>query len=344
MIGPDKNKIYPNEHIKSVVYISNLPKRPNVEIGDYTYYSTVSESPENFYDHILHHYEFLGDQLVIGKFCAIAEGITFLMNGANHKMDGITTYPFNIFANGWEKVTPEIEDLPIKGDTVIGNDVWIGQNVTIMPGVTIGNGAIIAANSTVVKDVEAYAIYGGNPATLIRKRFSEEKIDFLEDLQWWDWDEEKIFHHLEKLTSDTGLAELMNKELDEGPFYHGTKAHLVPGALLEPGYQSNFGKGNKANFVYLTGTMDAAAWGAELAIGEGKGKIYQVEPLGKIENDPNLTDQKFPGNPTRSYRTSEPIRVVKELEDWEGHSQEEIQKMKDNLEKLKQAGIEAIND
>src|SRR5690625_2821920 len=344
MIGPDKNKLYPNENLKTVCYISNLPKRPNIEIGDYTYYSTVNESPENFYNHIEHHYEFLGDKLIIGKFCAIAEGITFIMNGANHKMDGMTTYPFNIFGNGWEKVTPEVEELPIKGDTVIGHDVWIGQNVTIMPGVTIGNGAIIATDSTVVKDVEPYSIYGGNPAKFIKKRFSEEKIEFLEDLQWWKWEEEKIFNSLEKLTSDTGLAELMNKDLDEGPFYHGTKANLKPGDLLEPGYNSNFGKGEKANFVYLTATMDAATWGAELALGEGQGKIYRVEPQGKIENDPNLTDKKFPGNPTRSYRTREPIRVVEEVLDWEGHSEEELKHMKENLEKLRQAGIEAINE
>jgi virginiamycin A acetyltransferase len=344
MIGPDKNKLYPNENLKTVCYISNLPKRPNIEIGDYTYYSTVNESPENFYNHIEHHYEFLGDKLIIGKFCAIAEGITFIMNGANHKMDGMTTYPFNIFGNGWEKVTPEVEELPIKGDTVIGHDVWIGQNVTIMPGVTIGNGAIIATDSTVVKDVEPYSIYGGNPAKFIKKRFSEEKIEFLEDLQWWKWEEEKIFNSLEKLTSDTGLAELMNKDLDEGPFYHGTKANLKPGDLLEPGYTSNFGKGSKANFVYLTATMDAATWGAELALGEGQGKIYRVEPLGKIENDPNLTDKRFPGNPTRSYRTREPIRVVEEILDWEGHSEEELNHMKENLEKLRQAGIEAINE
>ena len=95
MIGPDKKKLYPNENIKTVCYLSNLPKRPNVEIGDYTYYSDHKNSPEKFYDNIEHHYEFLGDKLIIGKFCAIAEGVKFIMNGANHRMDGITTYPFN---------------------------------------------------------------------------------------------------------------------------------------------------------------------------------------------------------------------------------------------------------
>ena len=141
--------------------------------------------------------------LIIGKFCAIAEGVKFIMNGANHRMDGITTYPFNILGGGWEKVTPTIKQLPFKGDTVIGNDVWIGQNVTIMPGVKVGDGAIIAANSTVVKNIEPYTIYGGNPAKFIKKRFSDEKVEFLLNLQWWNWDEEKIFNNLEMLTSET---------------------------------------------------------------------------------------------------------------------------------------------
>lgn len=210
MIGPNKHKLYPNENIKTVCYISNLPKRVNVEIGEYTYYSDNNKSPDKFYENIEHHYEFLGDKLIIGKFCALAEGVKFIMNGANHRMDGITTYPFNIFGGGWEKVTPTVEQLPFKGDTVIGNDVWIGQQVTIMPGVKIGDGAIIAANSTVVKDVEAYSIYGGNPAQLIKKRFSAAQIESLRKLKRWDWDEEKIFNNLEKLVSEDGLKELLS--------------------------------------------------------------------------------------------------------------------------------------
>lgn len=208
MKGPDKDKLYPNRLIKSVCYIKNLPKRANVEIGDYTYYSDNTRSPDNFYENIEHHYDFLGDKLIIGKFCAIAEGVKFIMNGANHRMNSVTTYPFNIFASGWEKVTPTVEELPFKGDTVIGNDVWLGQHVTIMPGITIGDGAIIAANSTVVKDIEPYSIYGGSPANFIKKRFSDETIESLLKLQWWDWDEDKIFNHLEMLTSSAGLNEI----------------------------------------------------------------------------------------------------------------------------------------
>jgi virginiamycin A acetyltransferase len=208
MMGPDKNKLYPTERIKTVCYIKNLPSRPNVEIGDYTYYSDNKNSPEKFYDHIEHHYDFMGDKLIIGKFCAIAEGITFIMNGANHQMNGFTTYPFGIFGEGWEKVIPAIDQLPYKGDTVVGNDVWIGQYATIMPGVKIGDGAIIAAHAVVTKSVEPYSIVGGNPAKIIKKRFPDEMIKLLLELQWWNWEEKKIFENLEILTSSSDFESL----------------------------------------------------------------------------------------------------------------------------------------
>jgi hypothetical protein len=126
--------------------------------------------------------------------------------------------------------------------------------------------------------------------------------------------------------------------------YHGTRADLKPGDLIEPGYNSNYGKRRQAGYVYLTGTLDAAAWGAELALGEGPGRIYSVEPTGPIEDDPNLTDKKFPGNPTKSYRSRAPLRVTGELTDWQGHSPEALRAMKDNLERLEQLGVEAIDD
>jgi len=131
---------------------------------------------------------------------------------------------------------------------------------------------------------------------------------------------------------------------DAGPFYHGTKAELEPGDLLEPGYSSNFGERRKARYVYVTATLDAATWGAELAVGQGPGRIYRVEPTGPIEDDPNVTDKRFPGNPTRSYRTREPVRVVGEVVDWQGHAPEVLQHMRDHLENLKRQGIEAIED
>ena len=132
---------------------------------------------------------------------------------------------------------------------------------------------------------------------------------------------------------------------DPGPFFHGTKADLRPGDVLQPGYRSNYGTGRKAaNFVYLTATLDAATWGAELSVGEGPGRIYQVEPTGPIEDDPNLTDKRFPGNPTRSYRTRQPLRVVGEVVDWEPHPPEVLQAMRDSLAELERLGVEAIND
>jgi NAD(P)-dependent dehydrogenase (short-subunit alcohol dehydrogenase family) len=131
---------------------------------------------------------------------------------------------------------------------------------------------------------------------------------------------------------------------DAGPFYHGTKVDLATGDTVAPGYSSNFGEQKTANFVYMTGTLDAAIWGAELALGEGAGRVYRVEATGPIENDPNLTNMRFPGNATRSYRTREPLRVVGEVTQWKGHDPEVLQTMRDNVEKVKQQGVEAIND
>jgi rifampin ADP-ribosylating transferase len=127
-------------------------------------------------------------------------------------------------------------------------------------------------------------------------------------------------------------------------FLHGTKADLKPGDLIEPGRASNYGDREVAAFVYLTATLDAATWGAELAIGEGRGRIYVVEPTGPIEDDPNLTDKKFPGNPTRSYRTKAPLRVVDELKDWIGHTPEQLQAMREGLARIAAEGLKAINE
>jgi rifampin ADP-ribosylating transferase len=132
--------------------------------------------------------------------------------------------------------------------------------------------------------------------------------------------------------------------LDTNQFYHGTKAILKQGDLIEPGFNSNYGKRKKANYIYFTATLDAAIWGAELAVGEGAGRIYIVEPTGPFEDDPNLTDKKFPGNPTKSYRSREPLRVKGEIRDWKGHSPEQLKAMKDHLDRLKELGIEAIED
>lgn len=199
-MGPDPDKIIPNETIPSVCFIKNVITRPNILVGDYTYYDDV-DGPEQFEQRVTHHYEFYGDRLVIGRFCAIARGVTFIMNGANHQMNAVTTYPFGIMGHGWEKVTPTLADLPFKGDTVVGNDVWIGQNVTVLPGVHIGDGAIIAAHAVVAKDVPPYHIAGGNPCRVLRKRFDDALIAYLLELKWWDWPADKIFRNLETLCS-----------------------------------------------------------------------------------------------------------------------------------------------
>jgi len=131
---------------------------------------------------------------------------------------------------------------------------------------------------------------------------------------------------------------------DAGPFYHGTKAALEPGDMLRPGYRSNFGSGRTANHIYFSATLDAATWGAELAVGTAPGRIYRVEPTGSFEDDPNLTDKKFPGNPTRSYRTRHPLRVVDEVVGWEPHPPDVLEAMRDGVEERRRQGVEAIDD
>ena len=183
-----------------ICFIKNTVKNPKIIIGDYTYYDDPEDS-EDFERNVLYHYDFSQDKLIIGKFCALATGIKFIMNGANHRISGFSTYPFNIFGNGWEKVTPENDELPYKGDTIIGNDVWIGYESIIMPGVTIGDGAIIAAKSVVVKDIPPYSIVGGNPAKIIKQRFSNETIKALLEIAWWNWDIQKISANLEYIVA-----------------------------------------------------------------------------------------------------------------------------------------------
>ncbi|PWV63219.1 virginiamycin A acetyltransferase [Plasticicumulans acidivorans] len=188
------------EGFPQVCFIKNTVRNPNIIVGDYTYYDDPDDS-EGFERNVLYHFPFIGDKLIIGKFCAIARGVKFIMNGANHKLSGISTYPFQIFGNGWEKVMPKPGELSYKGDTVIGNDVWIGYDVLIMPGVSIGNGAIVSSRSVVVADVPAYTIVGGNPAKPVRQRFDPDTIARLESLAWWNWPIETITQHLELVVS-----------------------------------------------------------------------------------------------------------------------------------------------
>ena len=198
--GPDHNTVFPLANYDRLCFLKNIITNPNIIVGDFTYYDDFN-TVENFERNVRYHFDFVGDKLTIGKFCMIASDVTFIMNGANHLTDAVSTYPFGIFGHGWEQAM-EGRHYPQKGDTHIGNDVWIGYKATIMAGVTIGDGAIIAANSTVTKDVAPYAIVGGNPAAEIRRRFSDDKIQKLLEMKWWDWPVEKITKHVQLLTSN----------------------------------------------------------------------------------------------------------------------------------------------
>jgi virginiamycin A acetyltransferase len=200
MNGPDPNDKHPMKGFPQVCFIKNTVSNPNIEIGDYTYYDDP-EDPENFERNVLYHFPFIGDRLIIGKFCALARGVRFVMNGANHKMSGFSTYPFQIFGGGWERVMPKPGDLPYKGDTVVGHDVWIGYDVLVMPGVNIGHGAIVAARSVVTRDVAPYEIVGGNPAVAMRTRFAPGIVEELLRIAWWDWPIEKVTRNLDAIVS-----------------------------------------------------------------------------------------------------------------------------------------------
>ena len=192
---PDPYTIHPIAGYDKEIYVKPTIKRPNIIVGDFTY---IADS--EFETHVTHHYEWIGDKLIIGKFCQIAAGVEFVMNGANHKMDAVSTFPFYTL-EGWEMDTPKASELPIKGDTVIGNDVWIGQNAVILPGVQIGDGAIIGANSVVGSNIESYTIVVGNPARVLRKRFDDELIGLMLKLKWWDKSIEEINRLIPILTS-----------------------------------------------------------------------------------------------------------------------------------------------
>ena len=185
----DINCKFPIPGVDRLGFLKNFISNPNIQIGDFTYYDDPDGIDEFENKNFIYHFDFIGDKLIIGRFCQIATGIKFIMNGANHGLAGFTTYPFKIFGNEFSKL-PILSDN--KGDTVIGNDVWIGYDVTIMPGIKIGDGAIIASKSVVSKDVQPYTIIGGSPAEMIRKRFTDEVVDILLQLKWWNWSVEKI--------------------------------------------------------------------------------------------------------------------------------------------------------
>jgi virginiamycin A acetyltransferase len=180
-IGPDPDLKTPIEGVEQVVFLKNIIKSPNIQVGDYTYLDDPKGSAD-FESNVLYHFPFIGDKLIIGKFCALADKVTFI-------------------SNGWEASAPKPGQLPYKGDTQIGNDVWIGFDATIMPGINVGDGAIIASKSVVTKDVPAYAIVAGNPAQIVKYRYCEKTIDALLEMAWWDWPVETITRALSAITS-----------------------------------------------------------------------------------------------------------------------------------------------
>ncbi len=205
--SPNPNNIFPVKGFDTVTYVKPTITKPNIIVGDFTYFSD-----KDFEKHVTHHYDFYGDKLIIGKFCQIASGVTFIMNGANHQMNAVSTFPFYIL-EGWQQDVPPLCEMPFKGDTVIGNDVWIGQNATIMAGVTVGDGAIIGANSVVASDVLPYSIVVGNPAKLTRKRFDDELISLMLQFKWWDKPIEEINALIPLLTNSE--LEAVKKQLRE---------------------------------------------------------------------------------------------------------------------------------
>ncbi len=195
MHGPHPDTKHPMQGFPQVVFIKNFCANPNIIIGDYTYYDDP-EGPERFFERVLYHFDFIGDKLVIGRYCAIARKTTFIMNGGSHALGSFSTYPFFIFGSGWEEGVPAKElCAPVK-DTVIGNDVWIGYDATILPGVRIGDGSVVGAKSVVTRDFPPYSVIAGNPARLVRARFEPEAVEKLLEISWWNWPAEKVTRNL----------------------------------------------------------------------------------------------------------------------------------------------------
>ncbi|MEJ8476167.1 CatB-related O-acetyltransferase [Roseibium sp. H3510] len=197
MHGPNPSARFPFPDATHTVFLKNVISGSNIEAGDYSYYNDPDQA-ERFQEKcVRYHFEFMGDRLSIGKFCALATGVEFIMNGANHVLGGFSTFPFSIFQGGWEKDFDPADFLVgSRGDTVIGNDVWIGTGATILPGVKIGDGAIIGAKAIVSRDVPAYAIAVGNPAQEVKSRYPAEVVEELLHIAWWNWPVEKITQHL----------------------------------------------------------------------------------------------------------------------------------------------------
>ncbi|MES0809850.1 CatB-related O-acetyltransferase [Roseibium sp. SCPC15] len=216
MHGPSPDTLHPFHGEPHTVFLKNVISRPTIEVGDFTYYNDENHAADFENRNVRYHFDFVGDRLKIGKFCALATGTTFIMNGANHAMTGFSTYPFNIFAEEWrEGFDPGTIFNHLRGDTIVEHDVWFGTNATVMPGVTICSGAIIGANTVVASDVPPYAIVVGNPGQVVRLRFDEQTIDRLLDIAWWHWPVDMITRNLSAIRgADFDALELAAAELE----------------------------------------------------------------------------------------------------------------------------------
>ncbi len=202
MTIPNLNKVYPRSNDYKTIYLKNVITRDNIQIGDYTIYNDFYNDPKEFEkNNVLYQYPINNDKLIIGKFCSIACKAKFLMNSANHTLKSLSTYTFPIFGDEWHKTLKPKDSWDNKGNIVIGNDVWIGYDAVILSGVKIGDGAIIGARAVVTKDVPPYAIVGGIPAKVIRKRFNDNVIDRLMKIKWWNWPDEKIQENIQYIQS-----------------------------------------------------------------------------------------------------------------------------------------------
>ena len=189
---PNPNAVFPNEY-GTTCFLKNVVTAPNIFIGDYTYYDDPADPTGFEANNVLFNWPEFGDKLIIGKFCALASGTQFIMGPANHRTSSISTYPFAVFGGAWEEnAPPHLDQLPRKGDIVVGNDVWIGRESVILPGVTIGDGAIVAAYSVVTRDVPPYTLAGGNPARPLKPRFDPELTQLLLAFRWWDLPPEEL--------------------------------------------------------------------------------------------------------------------------------------------------------
>lgn len=197
-VGPSPDALHPLAATDQVVFLKPLAAgRAGVTVGDYAYYDDPDGAEAFFERNVRYHFHFVGDRLVIGPFCAIGRGVQIIMNGATHAMGGFSTFPFKIFGDGWEEgFDPATWSAGYRGDTVIGPDVWVGAEAMILPGVTIGAGAIIAARAVVTADVPPYAVAGGNPVRVLRRRFNDTTVARLMHIAWWDWPREKLMRNL----------------------------------------------------------------------------------------------------------------------------------------------------